>query len=130
MVIKKTKPNNQKPSNKKQIVKKSAKGVLIGTLIGVITGGIAGLLLAPKSGKELRADLVRHFDEIKKKLILELEKAEDFSKKTYAEIVQKVTAAYEHSKKINGEEALNIRKILESHYNEIKQKIKSRKTKK
>ena len=35
----------------------SAKGIMIGFLAGGAIGGITALLLAPKSGKELRSDI-------------------------------------------------------------------------
>jgi gas vesicle protein len=116
---------------KKVIVKKtSAKSVVAGTLLGLVAGGIAGILLAPKSGKETRAELSEHFDEIKNKFIDELKKAEEFSKETYYKIVQKVVSAFEQSKKINEKEALNIKKKLETHFNEIKRKFKTTTNKK
>jgi gas vesicle protein len=37
--------------------KKAVKSFLWGTLTGVITGAVAALLLAPKSGRELRSDI-------------------------------------------------------------------------
>ena len=36
----------------------NAKDFLIGTLVGGIVGSLTALLLAPKSGKELRGDLI------------------------------------------------------------------------
>lgn len=37
--------------------KKNVKSFLWGTLAGAVTGAIAALLLAPKSGRELRSDI-------------------------------------------------------------------------
>jgi gas vesicle protein len=37
--------------------KKAVKSFLWGTLTGAITGAVAALLLAPKSGRELRSDI-------------------------------------------------------------------------
>ncbi|MFB9278173.1 YtxH domain-containing protein [Cohnella cellulosilytica] len=37
--------------------KKAAKSFLWGALAGAVTGAVAALLLAPKSGRELRGDL-------------------------------------------------------------------------
>lgn len=48
---------NQYESNKETENHLSAKGFLIGTIVGGIVGSLAALLLAPKSGKELRGDL-------------------------------------------------------------------------
>ncbi|WP_054955477.1 YtxH domain-containing protein [Paenibacillus dakarensis] len=38
-------------------MKEKSKGLLWGALIGSIAGSVAALLLAPKSGKELREDI-------------------------------------------------------------------------
>lgn len=35
------------------------KGFLVGSLLGAVTGAVAGLLLAPKSGEETRADIIK-----------------------------------------------------------------------
>ena len=40
----------------------------LGMLIGVITGAVAGLFLAPKSGKKLRTDVFKRAKEIRKKI--------------------------------------------------------------
>ncbi len=40
------------------------KGFLFGTLIGAVAGAITALLLAPKSGNELRRDLARKSQEL------------------------------------------------------------------
>lgn len=41
----------------KSAKKNGAGGFFLGALLGTVAGGIAGLLTAPKSGKETRADL-------------------------------------------------------------------------
>src|SRR4051812_45504239 len=48
---------NHYESNKETESQINAKDFLIGTLVGGIVGSLAALLLAPKSGKELRGDL-------------------------------------------------------------------------
>ncbi|MCQ6274419.1 YtxH domain-containing protein [Bacillus sp. V3B] len=48
---------NYYESNKERENNINAKDFLIGTLVGGIVGSLAALLLAPKSGKELRDDL-------------------------------------------------------------------------
>lgn len=42
------------------------KGFIKGTAIGMVLGGIAALLLAPKSGKETQADLKKHAKKVMK----------------------------------------------------------------
>lgn len=43
-----------------------SKGVLKGTIFGVILGGLAALLLAPKSGKQTQEELKRHAKKVVK----------------------------------------------------------------
>lgn len=47
----------------------------IAAIVGAVTGVIAGLLVAPKSGKETRADIKAKADELKGKAEAEVEKA-------------------------------------------------------
>jgi gas vesicle protein len=44
------------------------KGFILGALIGGAAGAITALLLAPKSGAELRHDIVEKFDDVKENL--------------------------------------------------------------
>lgn len=48
----------------KEIVNSYSKGFLIGALVGGAVGAITALLLAPKSGKELREDISRKSNEL------------------------------------------------------------------
>lgn len=41
-----------------------AQDFLVGSLVGGILGAVAGLLLAPKSGEELREDLVESYEDV------------------------------------------------------------------
>ncbi len=52
----------------------SLKEILVGTVIGGVLGAAAGLLLAPKSGLELRNDLAGTYEDLS-------DKAEEFQKK-------------------------------------------------
>jgi len=61
------------------------KGVLIGGLIGAA----AGILFAPKSGKETREDIARKTDEIIKKAKEEYEVALEKSKNAYETAIRK-----------------------------------------
>jgi gas vesicle protein len=54
-----------------------------GLLIGGILGAVAGILFAPKSGKETREDIARKADELVTKAKEEYEEALERSKKTY-----------------------------------------------
>ncbi len=62
------------------------KGLLIGGLIGVV----AGILYAPKSGKETREDIARTTDELLSKAKDEYEKAIEKSKAAYENAVKRL----------------------------------------
>jgi gas vesicle protein len=95
-----------------------------GALIGLIAGAIGGVLLAPKSGKDLRKDLRDNFDEMKTKVTDKLEKAGEFTKDTYDEAVSRVVSGYEEAKKITPDDAKEIKKIFEKSYADIEKIVK------
>lgn len=102
-----------------------AKDFAVGAAMGVLAGAVAGILLAPKSGKETRADLKKHYEEMKDAIAAELSKAGKFSKDTYSKVVKKVVSGYEKGKKITKEEAVEAIDKLESGFESVKDKIKS-----
>jgi len=61
------------------------KGVLIGGLIGAV----AGILFAPKSGKETREDIARKTDDLIQKAREEYEVAMEKSKRAYETAIKK-----------------------------------------
>jgi len=103
---------------------KQSKGVIIGASAGVLAGVIAGVLLAPKSGKETRADIGKYVHEMKDKIEGELTKAGKVTKETYNEIVEKIVKVYELEKKITAKDAKDIREKLDNNYEEVKKAIK------
>ena len=62
------------------------KGLLIGGLIGAV----AGILFAPKSGKETREDIARKADELVTKTAEEYERAMEKSKNAYEAAVERL----------------------------------------
>lgn len=70
---------------KKSSKKQTAKNVAIGAGIGTAVGVTAGVLLAPKSGKETRADISnttkKTLENVKEGLNVAKEKIEDMVKK-------------------------------------------------
>lgn len=109
----------------KKTGKSSSKNVVIGAAIGVLAGAIAGILFAPKSGKETRADIAKYAHEMKDKIAEELSKAGNVTKETYNKIVAKVVKVYELEKKITSEDAKDIKEKFDSNFDEIKKAIKS-----
>jgi gas vesicle protein len=53
---------------------KKSSGFLVGAIIGGAAAAAAALLLAPKSGKELREDLLDQLDEMKLEILLNIKK--------------------------------------------------------
>lgn len=51
------------------------KGLLLGFIAGSVLGAVTALLLAPKSGKELRGDIKKKTDELKEATQAQLMKA-------------------------------------------------------
>jgi gas vesicle protein len=103
---------------------KKNKGLIIGASVGILAGAIAGILLAPKSGKETRADITKYVHEMKDKIAEELAKAGKVTKEVYTEIVGKIVKVYELEKKITAEDVKDIKQKLSDNYEEVKKVIK------
>lgn len=103
---------------------KTAKGAIIGASAGILAGAIAGILLAPKSGKETRADIANYLHEMKDKIADELSKAGKVTRETYNGIVSKIVSVYETEKKITSADAKDIKKKLDNNFDQVKKAIK------
>lgn len=72
---------------------KTAKNVATGTIIGTTLGAIAGLLFAPKSGKEMREDITikskEVADNLKDTMGEKIEEAKDFKNKVTLDLKEK-----------------------------------------
>ena len=108
-------------------MEKESKSVIIGATVGVLAGAIAGILLAPKSGKETRAGITNYIHEMKDMIADELTKAGDVTKDAYNGIVDKVVKVYELGKKITTEDADDIRKKLDDNYDKVVKTIRAKK---
>ena len=97
------------------------KTFIEGVAVGAVAGAIAALLLAPKSGKETREDIVAHLEDIKDTLVQRLQDAGEFTQAKYDEVVQAVVAEYETAKKITADEAKEIQAKLRAGYESIKE---------
>ena len=104
-----------------------AKDVMAGVAIGAIAGAVAGILFAPKSGKETREDIKNYLGEMKDQISEKLSQAADFSKETYNNVVQGVVKSYEDAKKISSDEAVQIIDDLEAGFEKVKEKIATEK---
>ena len=108
-------------------MEKESKGIIIGATVGVLAGAIAGILLAPKSGKETRANITNYIHEMKNKIADELDKAENMTKNTYNKIVEKIVKVYELEKKITKKDAKDIEEKLDKNYEHVIKNLKAKK---
>lgn len=106
---------------------KQSKNVIIGASAGVLAGAIAGILLAPKSGKQTRAGISNYIHEMKDEIADKLAKADDVTKEIYHGIVNKIVKVYEYGKKITTEDADDIRKKLDDNYDTVIKNIRTKK---
>ena len=78
--------------------KKSA-GVAGAVVVGAVAGYVAGILTAPKSGKETRQDIKKASAELKKNLEVKLQVTKDELAKLIAQATEKVISEKMDSKK-------------------------------
>lgn len=96
-------------------------GISVGAFaVGALAGAIAGLLLAPKSGKETRADIQTTVMKIKDDLVTKLSDLKEISEDKYQEIAATVVDSYEKSKEITAEQAQEIKENLVDGYEALK----------
>lgn len=106
------------------------KGAAIGAGVGILAGAIAGILFAPKSGKETREDIKKYLHEMKDEIAKKLEKVGVVSREKYTEISSQVVAGYVEAKKIPAAEAAEIKKDLIEGYDQVKKAMAKAKAKK
>ena len=99
------------------------KNLIEGLAVGAVAGAIAGLLLAPKSGEEMRNDIKEDLMDIKDQIVERLEKLEDLTQAKYDEVVKAVVAEYSAAKKITDDEAKELEAKLGDDYEAIKKTI-------
>ena len=107
----------------KDTTKSALKGAAIAGGVAAIAGVIAGILLAPKSGKETRKDIAKYLHEMKDKVAKELAKAGKLTRGKYNAVVAGVVGQYEKGKKITANEAQDIKKTLDSGFDKVSEKL-------
>jgi len=80
---------------KEMAVDKRGKDLLVGAVIGTILGAVTALLLAPKSGRELRADISEGVHHVSEKTQQVAETVVDKSKQVAGTISEKTHRAME-----------------------------------
>ena len=91
-----------------------------GFLRGALLGLIAGLLVAPRSGKETRENIKKHYGEISDRISEELSRLKVITKETYAQVVGSVVHGFVEAKKITSDEAAELKGELKKGFEEIR----------
>jgi gas vesicle protein len=90
-----------------------------GAVLGALMGVMAGILFAPRSGKETRQEIGDTFREIKEKVAKEVSEMKQLTKRKYNQMVSGVVGAYQQAKKITPDQADDIMQILSDSFEEI-----------
>jgi gas vesicle protein len=97
----------------------SKKSLLKGILLGLAVGGVAGVLLAPKSGKQTRQDLKKAYKSTSRDIAKKINSIEDLTKSKYDQIVDSVLTEYQKLDPITKEQLESLKTILNNKWNEI-----------
>lgn len=92
-------------------------------LLGAVAGAVAGVLMAPKAGKETRKDIANTAERIKNDISDRLGRTANITKDTYHEVVDAVMRKYQEAKEISKDEAQDLRNELSQRYEETKQEV-------
>jgi len=105
---------NQK--NQDNGVKKNVLAAALGALVG----GIAGILFAPKSGKETRGDIKKAVEKATVEIKEKADEVRDLTVEKYQAIVDGVTEEYQELRGLSAEKLGEIRADLYKNYQKIK----------
>lgn len=97
----------------------STKNLFKGLMLGLVVGGTLGLLLAPKSGKQVRQDLKKAYRATSKDIAKRINDIEDISKSKYEQIVEAVINEYKKLDPITQEQITSLKSILYNKWSEI-----------
>jgi gas vesicle protein len=89
-------------------------------LKGVLFGALAGILLAPRAGKETRDEIKKTYGDITDRITEELACLKEVSSEAYNQVVQSVVNAFTETKKITKTEAEQIIAELKEGYDKIR----------
>lgn len=109
--------------------KHSGKKIAAGFVVAAISGIIAGALLAPKKGKEMRKDFKRISEKIGKDVTEKAGKIGKLTEEKYNDIVKEALLFYKKAKEIKEEDLKEIVDNLKDRWPEISKKLKENKEK-
>ena len=94
------------------MIKKNKITLPVGVLLGAIAGAVAGVLLAPASGRESRKKLKELTLRMKADLEKRLVDVKEITSETYAKVVDAVVAEYAEKEPIVKKNALKLKRSL------------------
>ena len=97
----------------------STKRLFKTLMLGLAIGGVLGVLLAPKSGKQVRQDLKKAYRATSKDIARRINDIEDISKSKYEQIVEAVINEYKKLDPMTQEQIESLKSILYSKWTEI-----------
>ena len=89
-----------------------------------VLGVIAGLMLAPKTGKELRKDLKKIAQKMEKEIVKQAGKTKELTQEKYNEIVETVVNSYAKAKKISKKDVEIVAKDLKKIWVHLLRRLK------
>lgn len=89
--------------------------------LGALAGAIAGILLAPKAGRETREDIKETLATIKDDIAERLSELKEVTQEKYHSVVDAVVEGYQSAKHITAQQASEIKADLAEGYDNIKQ---------
>ena len=99
---------------------KGVKKNVLAAALGALAGGIAGILFAPKSGKETRGDIKKAVEKATVEIKEKAEEVRDLTVEKYQAIVDEVTEEYQELRELSAEKLGEIREDLYKNYQKIK----------
>lgn len=97
----------------------STKNLFKALLAGLAIGGILGVLLAPKSGKQVRQDLRKAYKATSKDIAKRINNIEDISKSKYDQVVEAVVNEYKKLDPMTQKQLESLKSTLQNKWSEI-----------
>lgn len=103
---------------------KNKERLLEGGLIGAVLGVVAGLLIAPKSGKELREDIKNLPADFYKYISPQIKKIKEMGEEQYHNFMDEGVKKYAKVKKLTQDEEKILKKEAKNSWVQIKKHLK------
>ncbi len=97
-------------------------GLALGSLaLGAIAGAIAGVLLAPRSGKETRDEIKDTLTRMKDEIAAKVSELKEVTEPAYQAVVETVVKTYQEAKNFTADDAASIIADLKQGYDEVRE---------